>query len=133
LWARPGRPLTTSHPSAYQKQKKRSKAALDEAYASIYSQQPHPHILKLDYMSSECSSEGDDAGLDHGRLPEGEWERRSGRDPNPELNKGKGEKVLEIRTPRWRSERVRSRPGPSQCLLIGKNAGLIFQTSRPHI
>jgi hypothetical protein len=108
--ARPRASRGADHPpslSLLQKQKKRSKAALDPSYTSLYSEDPASHILKLDYMSSEYSSEGDDAGLVGGRLEPGLWETLSGRDPDPTLNKGKGEKVLEIRTPMWRSQKVR--------------------------
>lgn len=52
----------------------------------------------MDYQSSENSSEGEDSGL-----APGEWDRAANMTGRADEN----EKVLEIRTPRWRSDEVR--------------------------
>lgn len=59
-------------------------------------------IRRMDYMSSEDSSEGDDL-----ELAPGEWQRlaNSARtDQNGQIMEH--EKVLEVKTPRWRSDEV---------------------------
>lgn len=73
----------------------------------------------MDFMSSEDSSEGEDSGL-----PPGEWNRLA--DMARTDVHGKvlvDEKVLEVKTPRWRSEEVSDQchDEASLTLLTGQN------------
>ncbi|TXT03802.1 hypothetical protein VHUM_04366 [Vanrija humicola] len=96
------------------KQKRRAKAALDPSFADVHLP---PAALHIDYMSSEYSSAGeDDAEADEG-VNDGTnltLESMAARSQDPESRPaGKGgwangvsEKVLEVRTPTWRSARL---------------------------
>jgi hypothetical protein len=102
-----------------QKQKRRAKAAQDPSFGDDIP----PSALHIDYMSSEYSSAGEDDpeeapdGSDGETLAE---QRRSQwldvlRAQTPDMRSGKGgwadgvsEKVLEVRTPTWRSARLAS-------------------------
>jgi hypothetical protein len=76
-----------------QKQKKRLKA-------SNRLEQPIPQqILRMEYMSSEDSSEGEDSGL-----PEGTWQFYADMTGRASAE----EKVVEVKTPHWRSTQVGS-------------------------
>ncbi|CAK9787272.1 hypothetical protein CC85DRAFT_284377 [Cutaneotrichosporon oleaginosum] len=96
------------------KQKRRAKAAQDPSFMDIHLP---PSALHIDYMSSEYSSPGeemdDEDGLDGQR--KGYWmEMLQARSPEGASNRsGKGgwaegvsEKVLEVRSPTWRSDRL---------------------------
>lgn len=83
--------LLTTSPSFSQKQKKRLKAA-------TRLEQPIPQqILRMEYMSSEDSSEGEDSGL-----AEGTWQFYADMTGRATAE----EKVVEVKTPRWRSIQV---------------------------
>ena len=57
---------------------------------------------RMDYMSSECSSEGDDYDL----VP-GEWQRLANLARTDQSGQVlEAEKVLEVKTPQWRSAEV---------------------------
>ncbi|WWC63031.1 uncharacterized protein I303_105630 [Kwoniella dejecticola CBS 10117] len=95
------------------KQKRRTRTAADPAFQDIHLP---PSALHIDYMSSEYSSEGDNS---EGETEEGllrrkeQWDvmrTKQAEEEQPVIN-GKGgwavgisEKILEVRTPRWRSE-----------------------------
>ncbi|KAL7414578.1 hypothetical protein BDY24DRAFT_385705 [Mrakia frigida] len=116
------------------KQKRRLKAASDPDYTS----HTYPNLLRIDYMSSEYSSEGEGEGGEK-RMEEGLWDLIAGKEKKSTTTTGGGEgaggeeaegsgtggatgtkggkgkgrgrgkigdekKVLEVRTPRWRSE-----------------------------
>lgn len=99
-----------------QKQRKRAKAALDPSLTMTIP----PIALHLDYMSSECSSPGEDSEgeeIDDGtKLARSHrWAQqiaiKAAQAPpvkvdGKEWGQSQGEKVLEIRTPRWRSHAV---------------------------
>ncbi|KAL1406745.1 hypothetical protein Q8F55_006149 [Vanrija albida] len=112
------------------KQKRRAKAALDPSFADLHLP---PSALHIDYMSSEYSSAGEDEGdVDEGdndvtleSVSLGAAPRRRAQrlelfrsqaqtqDPAETRPAGKGgwaegvsEKVLEVRTPTWRSARL---------------------------
>lgn len=110
-------PRCTTPVDPWQKQKKRAKAAADPACTDTVP----PVALHIDYMSSECSTQGEDSD------PEGtdeytkaararRWTEqiatKAAEAPAEQIEgkvwgKAQGEKVLEIRTPRWRSAAVR--------------------------
>lgn len=82
-----------------QKQKKRLKA-------STRLEQPIPQqILRMEYMSSEDSSEGEDSGL-----PAGTWQLYADMTGRASAE----EKVVEVKTPHWRSTQVGSSEAPSR-------------------
>lgn len=110
------------------KQKRRAKAASDPAFGD---QPLHPTALHIDYMSSEYSSAGEDsdgsgAGADGqlgGSLSD-KIERRAAQwadvvqqatqtaSSSVGWAEGLGEKVLEVRTPLWRSPQVSNISSP---------------------
>ncbi|CED84581.1 hypothetical protein [Phaffia rhodozyma] len=102
------------------KQRKRTKAATDPTFNSQYAQHPYPHVLRIDYMSSEYSSEGEGDGPGRAGLGPGVWDSVAGKSDlisgggstpgaggisqgGEQDEASKAEKVLEVRTPRWRS------------------------------
>ena len=93
-----------------QKQKKRAKASLDPLFTPT-SPIP-PVLLQMDYMSSEYSSAGEDSLGDEDAAAERKetWNamlaarnEQSGEGSKGGWAEGLAEKVLEVRTPRWRS------------------------------
>lgn len=87
-----------------QKLRKRTKAASDPSCPPKVTWTPS--ILQIDYMSSEYSSEGEPDNNSPAKMAPGLWDLISG----GSMMSGMGEsKVLEIRTPRWRSQDVSSR------------------------
>ncbi|KAK4689051.1 hypothetical protein P7C73_g1055, partial [Tremellales sp. Uapishka_1] len=97
------------------KQKRRSKASLDPAFDATLP----PSALHFDYLSSEYSSAGEDSTSDSDKRyrRRERWTEMVGLlslEPEDEAKaKGKGgwadgvgEKVLEVRKPRWRSEQL---------------------------
>ncbi|WWC71157.1 uncharacterized protein I206_105110 [Kwoniella pini CBS 10737] len=95
------------------KQKRRTRAAADSAFQDLHLP---PSALHIDYMSSEYSSSGENTdgeteeGLYKRKEQWNEMRKKQFEEDKPVVN-GKGgwavgisEKVLEVRTPRWRSE-----------------------------
>ncbi|WRT66781.1 uncharacterized protein IL334_003744 [Kwoniella shivajii] len=97
------------------KQKRRKRSAVDPSFQDVHIP---PSALHLDYMSSEYSSAGEETDPDTevaSTLRKEKWEamlKKQAEDDHHVPN-GKGgwavgisEKVLEVRTPRWRSEEL---------------------------
>ncbi|ORY31777.1 hypothetical protein BCR39DRAFT_525329 [Naematelia encephala] len=102
------------------KQKKRTRASLDPTF--LPSKPLPPTALGMDYMSSEYSSAGedsDDADKNVREVRRAKWaEMLSSRNKEDEVGRegrgkagwaeGLGEKVLEVRRARWRSDELNS-------------------------